>query len=190
MNQLTKEAIARAFTELLETRPIEKITIKDITDSCGINRQTFYYHFSDIYDLMEWSLNRELKKAIGTEEISVADWKNQVKKIFLVMRSRKQGLLNAYDDRNRLYYEVFLKKEIRPLISKLVADFPEATEISQEKREFIEEVYTRILLSFFLDWIDEGMPDETKIQLDDYFTLVDGSIRSALLRFQCDKKEE
>ena len=42
MNQLTKDAIAKALTDLLQERPIEKITIKDITDRCGINRQTFY----------------------------------------------------------------------------------------------------------------------------------------------------
>ena len=69
MNQLTKDAIAKALTDLLQERPIEKITIKDITDCCGINRQTFYYHFSDIYDLMEWTLDKELRKALGTREI-------------------------------------------------------------------------------------------------------------------------
>ena len=75
MNQLTKDAIAKALTDLLQERPIEKITIKDITDRCGISRQTFYYHFSDIYDLMEWTLDKELRKALGTREISPHRWK-------------------------------------------------------------------------------------------------------------------
>ena len=95
MNQLTKDAIAKALTDLLQERPIEKITIKDITDRCGINRQTFYYHFSDIYDLMEWTLDKELRKALGTREISHTDWKEYVRKIFAVMRSQMRGLLNA-----------------------------------------------------------------------------------------------
>ena len=90
MNQLTKDAIAKALTDLLQERPIEKITIKDITDRCGINRQTFYYHFSDIYDLMEWTLDKELRKALGTREISPTDWKEYVRKIFAVMRSQKR----------------------------------------------------------------------------------------------------
>lgn len=76
MNQLTKDAIAKALTDLLQERPIEKITIKDITDRCGINRQTFYYHFSDIYDLMEWTLDKELRKALGIREISQQTGKN------------------------------------------------------------------------------------------------------------------
>lgn len=184
MNQLTKDAIAKALTDLLQERPIEKITIKDITDRCGINRQTFYYHFSDIYNLMEWTLDKELRRALGTREISPTDWKEYVRKIFAVMRSQKRGLLNAYDEKNRLYYEVFLKKEIQPVVRQLVSECPEAEEVSKEKKTFIEEVYTRILLSFFLEWIDEGMQDETQVQLEDYFTLVDGSMNSALLRFK------
>ena len=47
----TKFAIAFAFKELLLEKSIDKITINDITEKCGINRQTFYYHFHDIYEL-------------------------------------------------------------------------------------------------------------------------------------------
>ena len=133
---------------------------------------------------MEWTLDKELRKALGTREISPTDWKEYVRKIFAVMRSQKRGLLNAYDEKNRLYYEVFLKKEIQPVVRQLVSECPEAEEVSEEKKTFIEEVYTRILLSFFLEWIDEGMQDETQVQLEDYFTLVDGSMNSALLRFK------
>ena len=50
-----------------------------------------------------------------------------------------------------------------------MSECPEAEEVSEEKKTFIEEVYTRILLSFFLEWIDEGMQDETQVQLEDYF---------------------
>lgn len=50
----TKFAIAFAFKELLLEKSIDKITINDITEKCGINRQTFYYHFHDIYELIEW----------------------------------------------------------------------------------------------------------------------------------------
>lgn len=49
----TKFAIAFAFKELLLEKSIDKITINDITEKCGINRQTFYYHFHDIYELIE-----------------------------------------------------------------------------------------------------------------------------------------
>ena len=55
MPNFTKLAIQQSFLRLLSQRPITKITVKDIVEDCGINRMTFYYHFKDIYDLVEWS---------------------------------------------------------------------------------------------------------------------------------------
>ena len=57
----TKQAMYHALKKLITTKSINKITIKDITDTCGLNRQTFYYHFKDIYDLLEWSFQEEFR---------------------------------------------------------------------------------------------------------------------------------
>lgn len=53
MSSLTRNAIVSAFLQLLNERPLSKITVKDIVDSCGINRNTFYYYFEDIPSLIE-----------------------------------------------------------------------------------------------------------------------------------------
>ena len=53
MSSFTKKAIVESFLKLLKEKPVEKITIKDIVEDCGINRNTFYYHFDDIPSLME-----------------------------------------------------------------------------------------------------------------------------------------
>ena len=55
MSDLTKRALEQSLKNLLLQKPLSKITISDIADDCGINRMTFYYHFKDIYDLIEWS---------------------------------------------------------------------------------------------------------------------------------------
>ena len=52
--------LAESFKELSQTRPIEKITIKEITDKAGVIRPTFYNHFQDKYELMEWIITTEL----------------------------------------------------------------------------------------------------------------------------------
>ena len=61
-NELTKKAMVQAFIQLLAEKPFKKITISDITDSCGINRMTFYYHFEDIYALLDYALKSEMNK--------------------------------------------------------------------------------------------------------------------------------
>ena len=62
MSQITKYALENSLKNLLLQKPLDKITISDITDDCGISRMTFYYHFKDIYDLVEWSLFRRCQK--------------------------------------------------------------------------------------------------------------------------------
>ena len=59
MSDLTKQALIASFKKLLETEPFDKITISDITNDCGLSRQTFYYHFRDKYDLVNWIYDTE-----------------------------------------------------------------------------------------------------------------------------------
>ena len=53
-SNITKNALATALKELMKEKPFEKISISDICDSCGMNRKSFYYHFKDKYDLVNW----------------------------------------------------------------------------------------------------------------------------------------
>ena len=54
MSQMTKRALAASLKKLLADRPLDKVTVTDIAEDCGVGRQTFYYHFEDIYGLVEW----------------------------------------------------------------------------------------------------------------------------------------
>ena len=65
MSDSTKYALARSLKKVLEKKSLDKITITDITDDCGVNRQTFYYHFHDIYELIEWMYITVANRAIG-----------------------------------------------------------------------------------------------------------------------------
>lgn len=53
MPSFTKKAIVDSFMALASKKPLEKITVRDIVDHCGINRNTFYYYFQDIYAVLE-----------------------------------------------------------------------------------------------------------------------------------------
>ena len=68
MQKDTKKMISDTFVELLEKKPFDKITIKDIVETCGINRNTFYYYYSDIYDLLEEIFKREMTDIIKTHQ--------------------------------------------------------------------------------------------------------------------------
>lgn len=55
MSQITKRAMVASLKNLLLKKPLNKITISDITEECGVNRMTFYYHFQDVFELIEWA---------------------------------------------------------------------------------------------------------------------------------------
>ena len=64
MSQTTKRALEASLKKLLLQKPLNKITINDITEDCGVNRMTFYYHFKDIYDLVDWILVEDASKIL------------------------------------------------------------------------------------------------------------------------------
>ncbi|SHK74950.1 transcriptional regulator, TetR family [Hespellia stercorisuis DSM 15480] len=64
MSNITKKQLEEALKQCLLQKPFDKITISDLTEACGISRMTFYYHFKDIYDLVEYSCEEDGKKAL------------------------------------------------------------------------------------------------------------------------------
>ena len=67
-SQQTKWALAAALKKLMAQKPLEKITISELTDLCHIKRQNFYYHFEDIYDLMRWMFQNEAVSLLERRE--------------------------------------------------------------------------------------------------------------------------
>ena len=68
MSNITKHALAESLKKLLLKKPLNKITINDLTTDCGISRMAFYYHFKDKYDLINWIFYTEFVSNIHLEE--------------------------------------------------------------------------------------------------------------------------
>ncbi len=68
MSQMTKRALVASLKELMAEKPLDKITVTDLTEHCGVNRMTFYYHFKDIYDLVEWACIEDATRALAGQK--------------------------------------------------------------------------------------------------------------------------
>lgn len=75
VRKTTKELLAESFRELADAKPIDKITIKDITENCGYSPATFYRQFRDKYDLIAWAYSRDLEKIMEQAGIDETSWK-------------------------------------------------------------------------------------------------------------------
>ena len=88
MSQITKRALEASLKNLLAKRPLDKITVTDITEDCGINRMTFYYHFKDIYDLVEWACIEDATRALAGKK-TAETWQQGFLQIFEEVRANK-----------------------------------------------------------------------------------------------------
>ena len=71
----TKELLAEAFRELAAAKPIDKITVKDITENCGYSVATFYRQFRDKYDLIAWDYTRRVEKIMAQVDTDGTAWR-------------------------------------------------------------------------------------------------------------------
>ena len=183
MKELTKQALASSLCKLLEQRPISQVTVKDITQDCGFNRQTFYYHFQDIYDLFFWSLGRELRQYIESKRIDQTDMSAYLRALFDYFRKNERRFRHGYDPINRVQYETIFAERIGPLLAARLRTYPEAETVAAEDIDFLASFYTLSISGLIIKWIEEGMPDECCVQLDKYCLVLEGSAQTLLNKF-------
>ena len=91
----TKSALEASLKKLLLHKPIDKITIADLTADCGISRMSFYYHFKDIYDLAEWVCVEDGKRALQGKK-TYDTWQEGMRQIFEAVMENRPFILNIY----------------------------------------------------------------------------------------------
>ena len=92
----SKEILAESFREVAESKNIDKITVKDITENCGYSPATFYRQFRDKYDLIAWDYTRELKNILSKMDGSKAEWQNVLLNVSHFFQDRKSYLANLF----------------------------------------------------------------------------------------------
>ncbi|MDO4378746.1 MAG: TetR/AcrR family transcriptional regulator C-terminal domain-containing protein [Erysipelotrichia bacterium] len=190
MNQLTKKALANALIKELQNKTIDKITIKDLTDICGINRQTFYYHFTDIYDLMEWTLKQHIRNYLEHDEVKNDNSFSKIKSLLNFLTQERRMLLNAYDNRNYIYYHQFLTSYLSPLIRKRIMEEPLAAQVKSDKIDFIVKTYTYALVGIAINWLNRGAPNDIELYINDINILIgENFINDVLKRFITNSKD-
>ena len=143
-------------------KPLDKTTIRDLTEDCGISRMAFYYHFKDIYDLVEWSCLEDATHALAGKK-TYDTWSEGLVQIFDAVYENKPFILNAYRCISRDQIESFLFHLTSDLLMNVVEEKAEGTSISEEDRRFIADFYKYSFVGLMLDWIKQGMKDDMSI---------------------------
>ncbi|MDD4356122.1 MAG: TetR-like C-terminal domain-containing protein [Smithellaceae bacterium] len=178
----TKRALAASLKKLLGKSTLDHITIKDIVEDCEVNRQTFYYHFHDIYDLMEWIFWDDVSY-LAPNDGETVDWRDGLKKAFKYVLENKSLVMNTYRSFTREQLDRYIGIAVRPFVKNVVAELSTGLNIAEIDREFVIDLFTYALSGVLLAWVEKDMPEDYENQLDKFFLVTDTSIRAALGMF-------
>ena len=181
MSNITKRALATALKELLAQNPLDKITIQNLVDTAEVSRKTFYYHFEDIYDLLEWALVDQGRRLLG-EKVTADTWQQGLERVFAYLEENRGVILNIHRSKNRGILDAHMSQLIRPVLQDVFDSQPGQDQIPEEDRQFILELYSYGVVSLFLDWINNGMKPEADQLVDQFDRIFDGSMEALIQR--------
>ena len=179
MSQITKRALASALKELLEHKPLNKITIADITEQCGVNRQTFYYHFQDIYALLEWIYTTDAQRLLEGKRDGDT-WQQGFLQVLEYIRDNRALVRNTYRSVSRELLEGYLYRVTYQLMRDVVEERAAETQVPEEDRAFLAHFYKYAFVGVMLDWVRRGMREPPEAVVGRVSRMTRGQLLSAI----------
>ncbi len=175
----TNKLIQATFIELVKKKPVDKITVKEIVDRCGINRNSFYYHYEDLPNLIE-----SIFEDLVDEKISIY-YKDGIQAVLL---ATAQSLEEMHDFCHNIYYSKnrdILIRRISQALTRLVEECLDQTylcrySISDEDRAIIIQLYRMEVCGFIMDWLQSGMNYDLTHHLGRMLQLRAGTLENML----------
>lgn len=182
MSNMTKYALEVSLKKLLAQKPLDKVTINDLTSDCGISRMAFYYHFKDIYDLVEWICLEEATRALQGKK-TYDSWQEGLRQIFEVVLENKVFILNVYHSVSREQIENYLYKLTYGLIMDVVEEKAADVPIAECDKKFIADFYKYSFVGIMLDWIKQGMKADYQTIAEKMCITIKGSVDNSIHNF-------
>ncbi|WP_160677590.1 dihydroxyacetone kinase transcriptional activator DhaS [Clostridium sp. C8-1-8] len=179
---ITKRALAASIKQLMETIPLSKISIQEIADNCGLNRQTFYYHFKDKFDLVNWIYYTEVTKNIDNCR-HYDNWPDGMYRTLCYLMNNKSFYINALNTPGQNAFDGYFFEFSYELILGVVNDLSTQLKVSQKDKKFICEFYTHAFVGIIVQWIKGGMKESPKTMVEQIRNIVEGSMLGALARY-------
>ncbi|MBR1456814.1 MAG: TetR/AcrR family transcriptional regulator C-terminal domain-containing protein [Oscillospiraceae bacterium] len=178
----TKEALANALRQMMTIKPIAKITVKDLVEICGVNRQTFYYHFDDVYDLLEWVFEEDGNRALP-HEVFYDQWRKDMLVYMDYLQENSAFTLNVYNSDSRLYMLRYLEGKMEVCIRSFAEIVAEGRNIDRQDFEFVVKFYAKLAIGFISQWMDMGMQLPKEITVERILRVMENSVENMLDRF-------
>lgn len=152
----TEERIEQAFRELLNEKPYSGITVKNIIERCGVNRNTFYYHYESIPYLLETIIKKDLDRLIH-EHYTFSDPLSCIEPMVSSARDKKRSILHIYHSVERERFVELLQNACGYMAERYITAAFDQKKFSDDDRSLLIHFYKALAVGVILDWLDKNM---------------------------------
>lgn len=183
MSNITKRALAASLRKLLAHNTLDKITIQDLVDDAEVSRKTFYYHFQDIYDLVDWCIVEDGKRVLEGN-VTEDTWQQGLRNVVEYLQSNRAMILNGYRSVQRQgdILKVNLSRLVRPIMEGIFDSQPGCERINPEDRELILKMFSYGVVELILYWVGNGMKPDGEHLVAQIDRIFDGSMGTLIQR--------
>ena len=179
--QYTKKKIREEFIKILNVRPLNKITVKDIASACEINRNTFYYYYTDVYALLSELFQTELQ-TVTDEYNDTFSWEESFIVATKFALENKIAINHVYNSIQREELEDYIYNVSGHVMNRYVEKVSDGISASSGDKKLIASFYQCALTEMVLRWIASGMKEDPDTIIRRIGWLFDGHIALSLKR--------
>lgn len=181
-SDLTKRILADGIKEMMQTTSLSKISVGDISKHCSISRNTFYYHFKDKYDLVNWIFYTEITPNVS-RFMDREHWVDGLIALCLYMQKNKKFYINALNTEGQNSFSECLLDFYKNFLRSIIEDIRGDKHLDEKDMEVIASFYSHALIGIILEWAKQGMNDDPIPTVHVIESLVNGSLFREVKRF-------
>lgn len=181
MASFTKKAIRDSFVKLLNEKPLSQITIRNIVDDCGVNRNTFYYYYQDLPQLVESIVNEESDRMIQ-EHDCVGSVEECLDAMLSFALENRRAVLHIYHSVNRDLYEQYQWRVCEHMVTRYVDGVLKGRSIKAEDRKLMIDYMKCVCFGLVMGWLETGMQDDVIARFHRLYELKRGEMEQMIAR--------
>lgn len=153
----TKKALAESLKKTMKNKPFKKITVSELIQDCNINRNTFYYHFEDIYALLKWMFEQEAIAVVKNFDILV-NYEEALNFVMDYVEANNYIINCAYDSIGQDELKRFFYADFLEIICRLIGRAEEITgqTLGDDYKEFLSHFYMEAMVGMLIEWIKDN----------------------------------
>ena len=179
MSRYTEKLIMQTFGEMLDEMPFDKITVSALTRRSDISHNTFYYHYSDIYDLLEVWIRRELEPFLS-ESSDYPDWDSAMTAMLRHWQADERRIYHVFESLSRAQMEGHVYEQAEQFFLRQIRSQPDAARLNENQLRRIADFARYMFFGFLMHFPWNKMKDDVDVSVHDLSVLLSSFVTHAV----------